>query len=241
MENNGEEVTEEMSPVEANIKIFKGVVGDAVPILKEIIDIKRDITKDINACAKFGLGRPAKELNATAKLLHDFESCVDKEDSKLYRSILHLKNTLEYFEAMGKGSIIQKLGVDAGIELDLIGDVADTLGADNIADATKAGDAYMSLFNGELPDDRLDLVTKLIDLAIDTHGEIVDKTNEVTSDLADPLVDTNISMATVVKAARLTIRHETKDDVCDKINAITESALLQSEALQAVQESLPQR
>lgn len=231
-----EENVESTNVVEQNIEKFKEVVDSTVPVLKEINDIKRDINKEINACAKYGLDRPAKELNYTARLLHDFESAMDVEDSKLYKLVHNLKTVTEYLDAMGKKDIVQRLGNDLGMNLDLKFSAEYSLGEDRIVDTDKATDAYTCLFNDEIPDDRCEMVTKLIDLAIDTHGEVVDKMDDIKDELTAPLEDTGIKATVAIRGAKLKIRQESagSDDVTDKINAITESALLESEALQSI-------
>lgn len=222
--------------VAENIKKFKEAVDEAVPVFKEITSIKADINKDINTCIKFGLDRPVKELNYTARMLHDFETADSPEESKIYKLLQNVKTIAEYLDAMGKSNIVDRLSTDLGFNIALTVSARYTLGEDNIVNRDKTSDAYTCLFNEPIPDDKCEMVGKLINLAVDTHGEIVDKTNEVKDQLFEPIADSGIKSAVLVKGAKLKIRNESKDDVPDKINSITEQALLESEALQSLLE-----
>jgi hypothetical protein len=226
--------TEVLNHVEANIKIFNEAVEEAIPVMKEINDIKRDIAKDVNTCIKYGFDRSAGEFNSAVRLIHDFESCMESEESKLHKMILNMKKVVEYYDAFGKSDVINKIANDVGIDMSLLVDAVDTLGSDQMQNRDKVQEAYSAQFGKEIPEDRIEMLNNLMNLSVDTRGEIVDKTNEVKEDLSEPICDTGISKSTFVRAVNLKIRSENKDDVPDKINSITEGALLQAEALQSI-------
>jgi hypothetical protein len=224
--------------VETTIKKFNEAVDAAVPMMQEIKDIKRDITKDINACIKFGYDRPAGEFNTAVALIHDFESCMDEEDSKLYKMMLKMQKVVEYYTAFGKGDIIDKMATKVGLDLDLTTSVDYTLGSDQLINRDKTQDAFSNLFGKKFDEvTRLETLENLMNVAVDTRGEIVDRTNEVKEDMSEPIAGTGISKSTFVKAVNLKINIEDrKDGVDDKIHSITADALLQAEALQSLLE-----
>ena len=149
-----------------------------------------------------------------------------------------MQKVVEYYTAFGKGDIIDKMATKVGLDLDLTTSVDYTLGSDQLINRDKTQDAFSNLFGKKFDEvTRLETLENLMNVAVDTRGEIVDRTNEVKEDMSEPIAGTGISKSTFVKAVNLKINIEDrKDGVDDKIHSITADALLQAEALQSLLE-----
>jgi hypothetical protein len=218
-----------LNTLEAVLAYFNEAVDKAVPVQKDINDIKKDTLRDIGICIKEGFKRPPAEFTATCKLLHDLNALSgDIEDSKLLKTFDKFKSLVEQLKFLGHGDLVERLGKKVGLETNLLFDVQDTLGKADIEDY-KFNDCYVNLFSDDVPEDTQLIFENLLNAYNMAQQKVDNLTSFIKNDLGDAVkVNTRVAKTTFTKAVKLKIKSEVDTEVEDDIHNITEVNLLEN-------------
>jgi hypothetical protein len=237
--SNSEEVqssegNEEVHLVDV-IEYYNKAVDKAIPVQKEINDIKGDIIKSVNNCIKDGFCRPPAEFTLVKNSLYDLQGLEeDIETAKIYKVFDKVKVLVEYLTFLGHEDIIQKINSKLGMETKLMFQPEDTLGN---ADTTniKFNDNYVSLFADDVPEDKKLILENLVNVSSMVQKKLDDKIAFIKDDLGEAVrQNTRISKSTFQKGINFKIKSELNADVEDKIHDITESNLLENSAFESI-------
>ena len=107
-----------------------------------------------------------------------------------------------------------------------------TLGSPDYESLTKFRNEWAALFGREPDTSKVEVMSALLELGMDTKTKVTELRDVININIADELKEsTGISKGTLNKGVSLKIRAEKDDDIEDKVNSITEEALLHSECI----------
>tara|TARA_R110002020_G_scaffold41921_14_gene123257 strand:- start:243 stop:926 length:684 start_codon:yes stop_codon:yes gene_type:complete len=225
-------MSEEKNIVDHNIEKYHKLVEKGIPISKEISEIRQDINGSINKCIKHCFDRKPTEFNLVKDLL--FDNSIAEGVPKMQALLQKVKVIVEYCTFLGYESEFEQFSKELGLNLSLTVNTGQTLGSPGYESETKFRDEWAALFGKEPSSDKQEVMSDLMELAMDTKKKVTDLSDVINHNLGDELKDTGISKGTLKKGVSLKIRAEQKDDVDDKVNSITEDALLQSECIRTL-------
>jgi hypothetical protein len=241
--NEGEENPQgESMHMKEIIECYNLAIDKAIPVQKDINDIKRDILKSTNDCIKEGFGRAPAEFKLVSGLLYDLDGQEeDLKETKLFKTLEKVKNIVEFMHILGHKAVLDKVFKELGVSCDLLFDTADTLGKPDTGNH-KFIDNYSSLFgdvdedgNEGVPEDGRVILQNLVRISMEFQKKIDDYTSFINNDLADAVKNsTRISKSTFKKGVAFKMKVDYDDGVEDKIHDITESNLLENSAFESL-------
>jgi hypothetical protein len=218
--------------VQTNINKYNDLVDKAVPIKKEIRGIKTDINKSVNKCVKHAFDRNPAEFNYVKSTLHN--NATADGIPRLFNTLKRIKLIVEYCTFLGYEHEFKQFTDELGIDINLKIQPNLTLGEPGYENEQKLRDEWATLFGKEPPEDKVELLSDLMELGMKTQGKLEDLSDQINTNLGDELKETGISKSLLNRGADLKIRAETKDDVADKVNDIVEESLLKAEAIKSI-------
>jgi hypothetical protein len=225
-------MSEEKNIVDTNIEKYSSLVEKAIPVSKEISEIRKDINGSINKCIKHAFDRNPSEFNFVKDLLYDNEHA--EGVPRLQNLMQKIKAVVEYCTFLGYQSEFEQFSRELGLNLSLTTSTGMTLGSPEYASESKFREEWAALYGKEPSSDKQEVMSDLMELAMDTKKKVTDLRDVININIADELKETGISKGTLNKGVSLKIRAEKKDDVDDKVNSITEEALLHSECIRTL-------
>lgn len=222
-------MSEETNIVNQNIEKYSSLVDKAVPVSKEISEIRKDINGSINKCIKHGFERNPSEFNFVKDLLYDNANA--EGTPRMQNIFQKVRAIVEYCTFLGYEHEFKQFTNELGLDIGLKFNPNTTLGSPDYESETKFRTEWASLYGKEPSSDKQEVMADLMELAMDTKKKVSDLKDVINVDITDELKETGISTGTLKQGINLKIRAEKKDDVEDKVNSITEEALLHSECI----------
>ncbi len=222
-----------------DIDTYNEVLAEAVTLTKEAHDIKKDIFTSVNGILRNGFDRAPGEFHLAKNMIKDLDdNDVAEEDKKMIKLLKKYHILKNYFAMMGKSADFEHYDDIAS------SDIVNVNYPPSVTpkQEKKYNSCYISLFD-EAPDltgpdaynNKCDVVEKLLTISQKFDKKLDDINEVINVDLVEKLAPTRIDKSTLKAGISLTLKAEKDVEAAtDKLHDVTESNLLQNEALGSI-------